>query len=82
MSEGAIRDGLWSAAHAERAALVKSVSDGRHGLCPAWIDKLSPADVRELAVYLHQLERGEPEALALEAGDHLPRQRPLKGIRL
>ena len=39
----------------ERAALVKSVSDGRHGLCPAWIDKLSPADVRELAVYLHQV---------------------------
>ncbi len=40
-----------------RAALTQSVADGRHGLCPAWIDKLSPADVRELAVYLHEVQR-------------------------
>jgi len=47
-----------------RDALLKSVSYGRHGLCPAWIDKLSPADVRELAVYLHQVsvhKAGRPE---------------------
>jgi cytochrome c oxidase cbb3-type subunit 3 len=36
-----------------RESLRKSVAEGRHGLCPAWIDKLSPASVRELAVYLH-----------------------------
>jgi cytochrome c oxidase cbb3-type subunit 3 len=36
-----------------RDDLVKSVTDGRHGLCPAWIDKLSPAQVREVAVYLY-----------------------------
>jgi cytochrome c oxidase cbb3-type subunit 3 len=36
-----------------RAELLRSVRDGRHGLCPAWIDKLSPAQVREVAVYLH-----------------------------
>jgi cytochrome c oxidase cbb3-type subunit III len=41
----------------DRAALLKSVSDGRHGLCPAWIDKLDPADVRELAIYLHEVAR-------------------------
>jgi cytochrome c oxidase cbb3-type subunit III len=35
-----------------RAELLKSVADGRHGLCPAWVDQLSPAQVRELAVYL------------------------------
>jgi cytochrome c oxidase cbb3-type subunit 3 len=38
-----------------RAELVQSVADGRHGLCPSWIDKLDAADVRELAVYLHQV---------------------------
>jgi cytochrome c oxidase cbb3-type subunit III len=38
-----------------RAELVRSVADGRHGRCPAWIDKLDPANVRELAVYLHQV---------------------------
>jgi cytochrome c oxidase cbb3-type subunit 3 len=36
-----------------REALTTSVRDGRHGLCPAWIDKLSPAQVREVAVYLY-----------------------------
>jgi cytochrome c oxidase cbb3-type subunit 3 len=36
-----------------REILRKSVTDGRHGLCPARINKLSPASVRELAVYLH-----------------------------
>jgi cytochrome c oxidase cbb3-type subunit 3 len=40
-----------------RADLVKSVTDGRHGLCPAWIDKLTPANVRELAVYLYEVSR-------------------------
>jgi cytochrome c oxidase cbb3-type subunit 3 len=38
-----------------RAHLLKSVADGRHGLCPAWINTLSPADVRELAVYLYEV---------------------------
>jgi cytochrome c oxidase cbb3-type subunit 3 len=36
-----------------REDLLRSVRDGRHGLCPAWIDKLSPAQVREVAVYLY-----------------------------
>jgi cytochrome c oxidase cbb3-type subunit 3 len=40
-----------------RAELVKSVANGRHGLCPAWIDKLGSADVRELAIYLHEVAR-------------------------
>lgn len=38
-----------------RAQLVQSVAEGRHGLCPSWIDKLDAAAVRELAVYLHQV---------------------------
>jgi len=40
-----------------RATLLESVSNGRHGLCPAWIDKLEPADVRELAIYVHEVAR-------------------------
>lgn len=40
-----------------RAELTKSVMDGRHGLCPAWIDRLDPADVRELAVYVYQVQQ-------------------------
>ena len=37
-----------------REAIEHSVTDGRHGVCPAWIDKLKPAVIRSLAVYIHQ----------------------------
>ncbi|HTT02608.1 MAG TPA: c-type cytochrome [Steroidobacteraceae bacterium] len=37
----------------DRATLYDSVFNGRHGLCPAWIRSLSPAEVRALSVYLY-----------------------------
>ncbi len=38
-----------------REAIRRSISDGRHGHCPAWIGTLKPAVIRSLAVYLHQV---------------------------
>jgi cytochrome c oxidase cbb3-type subunit 3 len=38
--------------------VYQSVYSGRHGLCPAWIDKLKPQVIRALAVYLHQVSQG------------------------
>jgi cytochrome c oxidase cbb3-type subunit 3 len=32
--------------------IYRSIYYGRHGLCPAWINKLSPATIRALALYL------------------------------
>jgi cytochrome c oxidase cbb3-type subunit III len=37
----------------DRDTLYKTVYDGRHGLCPAWIGKLSFVEIRALAIYLH-----------------------------
>jgi len=37
----------------DRATLVDSVTNGRHGLCPAWVFVLDPARIRALAVYLY-----------------------------
>jgi cytochrome c oxidase cbb3-type subunit 3 len=37
----------------DRATLYKSVFDGRHGLCPSWVNKLSFIDIRSVAVYLY-----------------------------
>lgn len=39
------------------ASVYQSIYSGRHGLCPAWIDKLKPKVVRALAVYLHQVSQ-------------------------
>jgi cytochrome c oxidase cbb3-type subunit 3 len=36
----------------DRQTLYQSIDSGRHGECPAWINKLKPAEVRALAVYL------------------------------
>jgi cytochrome c oxidase cbb3-type subunit III len=37
----------------DRRTLYQSIYSGRHGLCPAWIDALTPAEIRALAVYLY-----------------------------
>jgi cytochrome c oxidase cbb3-type subunit 3 len=39
------------------ASLYRSIYYGLHHVCPAWIDKLSLADVRDLSVYLHSASR-------------------------
>jgi cytochrome c oxidase cbb3-type subunit 3 len=37
----------------DRQTLRQTIYSGRHGLCPAWIDALRPAQIRALAVYLY-----------------------------
>jgi cytochrome c oxidase cbb3-type subunit III len=37
----------------DRQTLRQTVYNGRHGLCPAWINQLSPVQIRALAVYLY-----------------------------
>ena len=38
-----------------RAALAMSIAYGRQGVCPAWSKRLSPAGIRELALYVFSL---------------------------
>jgi cytochrome c oxidase cbb3-type subunit III len=44
----------------DRPTLYESVLNGRHGICPAWIDKLSPLQVRSLTLYLVSTSRIAP----------------------
>jgi len=39
-----------------RDALGLSLSYGRHGICPAWIGRITAAGIREVAVYVYSLE--------------------------
>jgi cytochrome c oxidase cbb3-type subunit 3 len=41
----------------DRPTLYQSVLNGRHGICPAWIDKLTPLQVRSLTLYLVSTSR-------------------------
>lgn len=36
----------------DRKTLYQTIYDGRRGLCPAWIDRLDPVEIRALALYL------------------------------
>ncbi|HTD73511.1 MAG TPA: c-type cytochrome [Steroidobacteraceae bacterium] len=38
-----------------REALFMSIAYGRQGVCPAWIKRLNPAGIRELALYVHSI---------------------------
>jgi cytochrome c oxidase cbb3-type subunit 3 len=37
----------------DRQTLYESIYSGRHGLCPAWVKVLTPAQIRALAAYLY-----------------------------
>jgi cytochrome c oxidase cbb3-type subunit 3 len=42
-----------------RAAITESVGNARFGVMPAWADRLSEAEIRAVAAYVHQLGGGE-----------------------
>jgi cytochrome c oxidase cbb3-type subunit 3 len=52
----------------DRSTLFRSVYDGRHGLCPAWINRLNAAQIRELAVFLYTTARRAPHAASGSGG--------------
>lgn len=37
----------------DRQTLRQTIYNGRHGLCPAWIDQLTPVQIRALAAFLY-----------------------------
>jgi cytochrome c oxidase cbb3-type subunit III len=42
-----------------RESLSMSISHGRHGICPAWVKRISPAGIRELAVMVYSLSHSQ-----------------------
>jgi cytochrome c oxidase cbb3-type subunit III len=46
----------------DERSIFKSVYDGRHGKCPAWIDTLSFPTIRAIAVYIHSMSQESPES--------------------
>jgi cytochrome c oxidase cbb3-type subunit 3 len=38
-----------------RESLALSIAYGRHGVCPAWVTRMSPAEIREAALFVYSL---------------------------
>jgi cytochrome c oxidase cbb3-type subunit III len=54
-----------------RESLSMSISYGRHGVCPAWVTRIGPAGIREVAVFVYSLSHSQgaaPNVAASGAG--------------
>ena len=50
-----LTDGITLYGDGSREALAMSVSYGRQGVCPSWSERIAPAGVREVALYVYSL---------------------------
>lgn len=46
-------DNIWLYGDGSRQSIFNSIAHGHHGVCPSWSGRLSPGQVRALAVYIH-----------------------------
>lgn len=52
-----LTDRVWLYGDGSPGAMFESIAYGRQGVCPAWSDKLSPAEMREVSLYVYSLSR-------------------------
>ena len=55
-----LTDSIWLYGDGSRAAIRRSIAEGRAGTCPAWVGKLDAATIRALAVWVHHLSARAP----------------------
>jgi cytochrome c oxidase cbb3-type subunit III len=52
-----LTDGIWLYS-SDEATIIDDISNGRGSVMPAWVDRLDPATIKALAVYVHTLGGG------------------------
>lgn len=50
-----LTDGITLYGDGSRESLTLSISYGRHGVCPAWVGRIAPAGIREVALFVFSL---------------------------
>jgi cytochrome c oxidase cbb3-type subunit 3 len=50
-----LTDRIWLYGDGGREALSDSIAYGRQGMCPSWINRLSPAEIREVSLYVFSI---------------------------
>jgi cytochrome c oxidase cbb3-type subunit III len=50
-----LTDGITLYGDGSRESLTMSISYGRHGICPAWVGRMTPAGIREVALFAYSL---------------------------
>jgi cytochrome c oxidase cbb3-type subunit 3 len=59
-----LTDGITLYGDGSREALALSIAYGRHGICPAWTARISPAGIREVALFVYSLSHPRGPAAA------------------
>jgi cytochrome c oxidase cbb3-type subunit 3 len=55
-----------------RESLAMSIAYGRHGICPAWVTRISPAGIREVALFVYSLSHRADGSLTAAPGAGSP----------
>jgi cytochrome c oxidase cbb3-type subunit 3 len=55
-----LTDAIWLYGK-DRKSIVAQITRPRHGVMPAWAERLNPVTIKELALYVHSLGGGEAE---------------------
>jgi cytochrome c oxidase cbb3-type subunit III len=63
-----LTDGITLYGDGSRESLALSITYGRHGICPAWAARISPAGIREVAVFVYSLSHPSVPARAVAVG--------------
>jgi cytochrome c oxidase cbb3-type subunit 3 len=50
-----LTDSIWLYGDGSRESIMRSIAKGHEGVCPAWVGKLTPAEIREVAAYVYTL---------------------------
>jgi cytochrome c oxidase cbb3-type subunit 3 len=49
-----LSDNIWLYGDGSASSVFRSIAKGHAGVCPAWVDKIRPAAIRALAVYIYE----------------------------
>ncbi len=56
-----LADAVWLYGDGSDKWIYDSIAYGRAGVCPAWFDRLSPVQIREVSIYVYSLSHGSSQ---------------------
>ena len=56
-----LTDAVWLYGDGSKPWIYNSIAYGRAGVCPAWFDRLRPAQIRALSLYVYSLSHGSAQ---------------------
>ena len=54
-----LADAIWRKSDGHKEAIMSQISNPKHGVMPAWVDRLDADTIRQLTIYVHSLGGGE-----------------------